>query len=205
MERIFKKNFVYAVDSYEVWSNQKCIQQKEVDGEIIGIVYGEFMYFVGLGFNEEDSFIPFKVCLNSPSSQILEVDNASIINESRIQYYNDEFSGSTEPYICHLFCKYGRISYIRFATAAKELNSFFPMPDKIYEYYGDMIEIGQFSKESIMKIESVCKQIIKTSASNFQISLAESVNSNMVWNSMSESFKAELDSVFNQIELFNSS
>ena len=34
MERIFGKNFVYAVDCYEVWKNQNCINQNDVDGEI---------------------------------------------------------------------------------------------------------------------------------------------------------------------------
>ena len=128
-----------------------------------------------------------------------------LINEDRIQYFNDEFSGIEDPYICHLFCKYGRISYIRFATPMKDSSLFCPMADTIYEYYGDMIELGSFSEESIHKIDSLCRQIIKSSNSkSFIISLEESVNRNMIWNDMTNSFEEELQSLYvrkNQFEV----
>ena len=205
MERIFGKNFVYAVDCYEIWRNQKCINQNDVDGEIVGIVYGEQMYFAYSGLGEASFKRPFKIDLTSYNSQILIADDNSLINEDRIQYFNEEFSGTEEPYICHLFCKYGRISYIRFATPMKDSSLFCPMADTIYEYYGDMIELGRFSDESIHKIDSLCRQIIKSSNSNgFIISLEESVNSNMIWKDMTDSFKTELQSLYvrkNQFEV----
>lgn len=203
MERIFGKNFVYAVDCYEVWRNQKCINQNDVNGEIFGIVYDDSMYFAYVGLGEASFKRPFKVDLSSNNSQILKADKLSLINEDRIQYFNDEFSGIEDPYICHLFCKYGRISYIRFATPMKDSSLFCPMADTIYEYYGDMIELGSFSDESIHKIDSLCRQIIKSSNSNgFIISLEESVNSNMIWKDMTDSFKTELQSLFIRKEQF---
>lgn len=205
MERIFGKNFVYAVDCYEVWKNQNCINQNDVDGEIIGVVYGEQMYFAYTGLGEASFKRPFKIDLTSNNSQILIADNNRLINEDRIQYFNDEFSGIEDPYICHLFCKYGRISYIRFATPMKDSSLFCPMADTIYEYYGDMIELGGFSEESIHKIDSLCRQIIKSSNSkSFIISLEESVNRNMIWKDMTNSFKEELQSLYvrkNQFEV----
>ena len=151
MERIFGKNFVYAVDCYEIWRNQKCLNQNDVDGEIIGIAYGEQMYFAYTGLGEASFKRPFKIDLTSYNSQILIADDNSLINEDRIQYFNEEFSGTEEPYICHLFCKFGRISYIRFATPQENSTIFCPIADCIYEYYGDMIELGRFSDESLHK------------------------------------------------------
>lgn len=206
MERIFGKNFVYAVDCYEVWRNQKCINQNDVDGEIIGIVYGEQMYFAYTGLGEASFKRPFKIDLTSYNSQILIADDNSLINEDRIQYFNEEFSGTEEPYICHLFCKFGRISYIRFATPQENSTIFCPIADCIYEYYGDMLELGNFSDESLHKIDSLCRNIIQSSNStHFTISLDDSVNRNMVWNSMISSFKTELQSLFGRKHQFNTS
>ena len=203
MERIFGKNFVYAVDCYEVWRNQKCINQNDVNGEIFGIVYDDSMYFAYTGLGEASFKRPFKVDLSSNNSQILKADKLSLINEDRIQYFNDEFSGIEDPYICHLFCKYGRISYVRFATPTRDSSLFCPLADTIYEYYGDMIELGSFSDESIHKIDTLCRLIIKSSNYNsFIISMEESVNSNMIWKDMTDSFKTELQSLFIRKEQF---
>lgn len=203
MERIFGKNFVYAVDCYEVWKNQQCINQNDVNGEIIGIVYDKQMYFAYTGLGEAGFKRPFKIDLSSNYSQILNADELSLINEGRIQYFNDDFSGIEDPYICHLFCKYGRISYIRFATPAKDSSLFCPIAETIYEYYGDMLELDGFSNESIHKIDLICRQIIKSSNSNrFTISLDESVNTNMVWKNMTASFKTELLSLYHRKDQF---
>lgn len=68
-----------------------------------------------------------------------------------------------------------------------------------------MIELGSFSNESFHKIDSLCRQKIKSSNSNgFIISLEESVNNNMIWNDMTDSFKSELQSLYvhkNQFEV----
>lgn len=203
MERIFGKNFVYAVDCYEIWRNQKCINQNDVDGEIVGIVYGEQMYFAYTGLGEAGFKRPFKIDLSSNNSQILNADKQSLINEDRIQYFNDEFAGIEDPYICHLFCKYGRISYIRFATPMKDSSLFCPMADTIYEYYGDMIELGSFSNDSIYKLDLICKDIIKSSNTDgLKISLESSVNHKMVWSKMVTSFYSELKSLYERKEQF---
>lgn len=203
MERIFGKNFVYAVDCYEMWKNQKCINQSDVNGLIIGIVYDNQMYFAYSGLGEAGFRRPFKIDLSSDNSQILNVDKQSLINEDRIQYFNDEFSGIEDPYICHLFCKYGRISYIRFATPMKDSSLFCPMADTIYEYYGDMIELGSFSNDSIYKLDLICKDIIKSSHTDgLKISLESSVNHKMVWSKMVTSFYSELKSLYERKEQF---
>ena len=195
MKRIFGQNFVYTVDCYEVWRDQKCIDQSDIDGQIFGIVYDQQMFFAYTGLEKTGFKKPFKI--NLTFSQTLEAKGNSLINEDRIQYLNDQFYSDDSPYICHLFCKYGRINYIRFAKAVDGSDILSPNADTIYEYYGDMMELGCFSEKSISGIDLICEQIIESSKSKgFTISLEESLNHNMVWNSMIETFKSELVSLF---------
>ena len=69
-----------------------------------------------------------------------------------------------------------------------------------------MIELGSFSDESLHIIDSLCWNIIQSSNStHFTISLDDSVNRNMVWNSMIGSFRTELQSLFGRKHQFNTS
>ena len=206
MERVFGKSFIFAVDSYEVWRNQKCVDENNTDGEIIGIPYDNSMYFAYIGLTNGVTYKPFKTNLNSINSQMLKAEECSLIREDRIQYYNDEFCGDDEPYLCHIFCNYGRINYIRFAMAANNSNVLFPAVDKIYEYYGDMIELDNFSEDFIEKIDLLCKQMVSTIPINrYTISFYDSDDYNIVWNNIIKSINIELElkSLFRQMYKWN--
>ena len=60
MERVFGKSFIFSVDSYEVWRNQKCVDENNTDGEIIGIPYDNSMYFAYIGLTNGVTYKPFK-------------------------------------------------------------------------------------------------------------------------------------------------
>ena len=192
MERIFKKNFVYAADCYEIWQNQKCIEQKKTDAEILGITCGDSILVCFLGKHVEGLPMASEFHLNSPMSMILRPDDNGLINEGRIQYFNDGFYETRNPYICHLFCKFGRISYVRLATPIVNSDPQFPLPDKLYEFYGDMIEMGSCSdyfKERIVKIIS---SMIQFSNNAYGITMDKSLNDGMVWKDMTNIYKREL-------------
>ena len=196
MERVFKKNFLYSVDCYEVWQNQKCMDQDDIEGEIYGISYGDTMFFGFMGLEQIGFSKPIYVNLSSPYSQIFKTEETSIINEDRIQYFKDDFEFMDSPYLCHLFCKFGRISYVRFATPNKESSYMFPVADKLYEFYGDMVELGSFSNTSKKNIDNLCTQMVLTAKSNnYNIIIEKSYNSGMVWNNMCEVYKQELQIV----------
>lgn len=193
MKRVFGKSFLYAVDCYEVWQNQRCIEDIDIEGEIYAIPYGVYMYFAFQGLDRSGFSLPFYTFLNSSQSQIIEAHEKGIVNEGRIQYFKEDFESVDQPYICHLFCKFGRISYVRFATPTANSNPMFPMAEKIFEFYGDMIEMGGFSDATKSKINALCRNMVeKSTSSKCNIVTDSAYNNNMVWNSMKTQFVNEL-------------
>lgn len=205
MERIFKKNFIYAVDCYEIWQNQKCIEQKSMDAEIYGITYGDSILIIFIGETIEGFPGAAEFHLNSPMSMILRPTDDGIIQEGRIQYFNDGYYVKRDPYLCHLFCKFGRISYVRLATPAIGSDPLYPLPDKLYEFYGDMIEVGPFGESYTNKIPQIISSIIQTSKKTCGISMDKFHNNNMIWKDMTNLYKRELLNFSRSVDYASSS
>jgi len=194
MKRVFGKSFLYAVDCYEVWQNQRCIEDVDVEGEIYAIPYGIYLYFAFGGLDRAGFSFPFYTFLNSSQSHIIEAHEEGIVNEGRIQYFKEDFEGVNKPYICHLFCKFGRISYVRFATPTENSTPLFPMAEKVYEFYGDMIELGGFTETSKLKIDTICLNMVKNSTNPIcNIVVDKTYNCDMKWNPMTSIFRRELN------------
>ena len=194
MKRIFKKNFYYAVDCYEVWQDQNCIEDNDIESDIFAIVYGGFIHFAFIGMDNIGFSKPFTMNLNSVESHILEVSKEGIINENRIQYFYDDWYNYTSPYVCHLFCQFGRIDYVRFGYASQQLSNSIPWPDKLFEFYGDMVELGSFSTESKRKIDDIFrKMVVNAPHNNYNITVEGCLNENVVWNDMTHIYRKELN------------
>ena len=138
---------------------------------------------------------PFTMSLYNMESQILEVTSDGIINEDRIQYYKDDWFNKTCPYVCHLFCQFGRIDYVRFGYALPpQLSDLYPSPDKLFEFYGDMVELCSFSADSKRKIDDIFrKMIMKAPLNIYNITVERCLNENVVWNDMTQRYRKELN------------
>lgn len=204
MKRIFKKSFYYAVDCYEVWQNQICIENDDLESDIFAIQYGDFIYFAFIGMDNIGFSKPFVMNLNSVESHILEVSNEGIINEDRIQYFKDDWLNKTCPYVCHLFCQFGRIDYVRFGFASPQSSYPYPWPDKLFEFYGDMVDLGYLSTENKRKIDGIFRKMILKAPNNiYNITVEESLNDNVVWNDMTHLYKKELNYYLLNSDEFN--
>lgn len=196
MKRIFGKSFLYAVDCYEKWHNQKCECSMDINGQILGIIYDKTLYICTIDLESLGLPRAFSFQINSPSSQMLEPDKNSLINEPRIQYFNEGSVGTDIPYICHLFCKYGRINYVRFAKSTHDSSPIVPTADTIHEFYGDMITLGGLDEEGKNKARFVCDIMLSSCISNpYKIQGGKSHNEGLLWNDMSQVFAQELDSL----------
>lgn len=149
MERIFKKSFRFVVDRYEEWENQQCQNQGDIDGEILAFVCGNKIIFKLKGFDDLAIEDTVEMDLSSPYTQMLESKGSVLINEDRIQYFGDVSHNPFHPHICQLFCEFGRVSYIRFAFPTPGASTFAPMTKRIYEFYGDMMELGEIASDTL--------------------------------------------------------
>lgn len=155
MERLFKKSFRFKVDNFEEWENQQCKNKGMLDSEIIAYVSDNSIMFKLTNVEDLDIVDTIVMDLNSPFTQILQSKGSLLVSSDRIQYFGGMSDNPKVPHICHLFCEYGRISYIRFAFPTPDSNPFMPMTKRIYEFYGDMTELGELSDETLNMISGI--------------------------------------------------
>jgi len=146
IDDIYGKGFRFIVDRYEEWANQKCISQDKLDGEIVAEVQGDKIVFTISGAERLDIVSTLSMSLSHPNSQVLRSKGNPLVQSDRIQYLANNVSGDNVPFLCHLFYENGRISYVRFAFMDPNSSALFPMTSRIYEFYGDMVELTGSSK-----------------------------------------------------------
>ena len=146
MERIFRKDFKFSVDSYEEYQNQKCISSGDIDAVIYCHIFGNKAHFVITGMEGLKIDNKFDFNVEHPHSNMLEA--GGMVASPRIQYMSDSLGTDTEPYICHLFCNYGQIVTVRFGFADFKASGILPWPKRIYEFSGDMEELDVLSEKS---------------------------------------------------------
>lgn len=129
MTKIYKNNFRFIADRYEEWQAGRCISKGPISTEIVAEVYGDTIHF------ELDEIEELKILT---SFDFLCGEEISADLGSRIQYTNatSDFNPIV-PIVCHLFYSGNRIEYVRFAMTN---------PDRLIEFYGEMVELGQPSK-----------------------------------------------------------
>lgn len=143
IDNIYGKGFRFVVDRYEEWANQKCINQGKLNGEIVAEVRGDIIVFTISGAERLDIVSTPCMNLSNPQSMVLKSKGSSIVQSDRIQYVANNVSGGNIPYLCHLFYENGRISYVRFAFINPYSTGLFPSIKRIYEFYGDMVELSE--------------------------------------------------------------
>ena len=204
MERIFKKDFKFSVDAYEEYQNQKCISSGDIDAVIYCHIIGGKAFFMIKGMEGLDIDSEFGFNVDNPSSQML--DAGGMVTVSRIQYVNDSLGTETEPFICHLFCKYGQIITIRFAFVDPNSSSAFPFAKKMYEFSGDMEELGELSEESKKELsahfsenmalsfryDKYCAMIETSDYNPLNIDIDAQMNEGIVWRSMVDDFEKKV-------------
>ena len=153
MEDIFGKGFRFVVDRYEEWANQRCTNQGELNAEIVAEVVGDRIIFTISGAEGLNIVKTPSMDLSHPQSMVLEAAGSALISSDRIQYHANTISGINDPYICHLFYENGRISYVRFGFLHPDSSLFAPFPNRIYEFYGDMVELDCASETKASKTE----------------------------------------------------
>lgn len=146
IEDIYGKGFRFIVDRYEEWANQQCTSQGKLDGEIVAEVRGDKIVFTISGAEHLDIVSTLSMSLSHPNSQILKSKGNPLVQSDRIQYLATDIRGDNVPFLCHLFYENGRISYVRFAFMDPNSSALFPMTSRIYEFYGDMVELTGSSK-----------------------------------------------------------
>ena len=205
MQRIFKKDFKFSVESYEEYQKQECISSGDIDAAIYCHVVGERAHFLITGMDELKIDREFSFNLNHPFSNIHDVDE-EMVTSPRIQYLNDSLGTDTEPYICHLFCRFGQIVKVRFGFADFNASNLFPWPKRIYEFFGDMEELGELSQESeailaelstsksvlLLNYDKYCVMVDTSDYNPFNIITDEQLNKGHIWSSMIDDFEKEL-------------
>ena len=126
MTRVYKNNFRFIANRYEEWQAGRCISHGPIRTEILAEVSENSIHFE---LNEIDELRILQ------SFDFMCGDAASAILRDRVQYSNatSDFNPIV-PIVCHLFYSGDRIEYVRFAMTN---------PDRLIEFYGDMIELGQ--------------------------------------------------------------
>lgn len=153
IEDIFGKGFHFVADRYEEWANQKCTSQGDLNAEIVAEVVGDRIIFTISRAEHLNIVKTTSMDLSNPQSTILKAADSFLVTSDRIQYVANNISGSNDPYVCHLFYENGRISYVRFGFMDPNSSSLIPMANRIYEFYGDMVELDCTSKSKATKIE----------------------------------------------------
>ncbi len=204
MERIFRKDFKFSVDSYEEYQNQKCISSGDIDAVIYCHIFGNKAHFVITGMEglKIDSKFDFNV--EHPHSNMLEA--GGMVASPRIQYMSDSLGTDTEPYICHLFCNYGQIVTVRFGFADFKASGILPWPKRIYEFSGDMEELDVLSEKSKQilfdylphervlpfRYDKYCIMIETTSFNPLKIDTDTQLNEGIVWCDLVDDFEKEI-------------
>lgn len=126
MTRIFKNNFRFIANRYEEWQGGYCISQGTINSEIIAETTSNSIHIVLNGSGN----------LRILKSFDFEFLGSEVLSD-RVQYVHatSDFNPIL-PIVCHLFYRGDTISYVRFAMTN---------PDRIIEFYGSMIELGQSS------------------------------------------------------------
>ena len=131
MTKVYKSNFRFIANRYEEWQGGRCISRGEIDTEILAEVSGNTIHF------ELDDIADLRI-LQSFDFYCGNVDSADL--GDRIQYsYATSDLNPIVPMVCHLFYSGNRIEYVRFAMTN---------PDRLIEFYGEMVELGQPSTGS---------------------------------------------------------
>lgn len=204
MEKIFKKDFKFSVESYEEYQNQHCISKGKLEAAIYCHVIGGKAHILITGMEDLEIDREFSFNLNHPHSNIHDV--GELITTPRIQYMNDSLGTDTEPYICHLFCKFGQVVMVRFGFADFKASTVFPWPKRIYEFSGDMEELGELSEESkeilnklstsksslVLNYDKYCAMVDTADYNPFNIVTDEQMNEGYTWSSMIDDFEKEL-------------
>lgn len=126
MTHIYKRNFIFIADRYEEWRSCKCISSGPINSKIIAEVNGDSIHF------ELEKTNNLRI-LNSFDFSCL--DKSQAILQDRVQYVNNTSDfNPILPIVCQLFYNGDNIEYIRFAMTN---------PDRLIEFYGTMIELGQ--------------------------------------------------------------
>lgn len=146
IDEIYGKGFRFVVDGYEEWANQRCTNQGEMNGEIVAEVVGDRIIFTLSGFERLNIVKTLSMDLSNPQSMVLKSEDGVLITSDRIQYLANNINSLNTPYICHLFYENGRISYVRFGFLHPNSSLYAPFPSRIYEFYGDMVELTGVSK-----------------------------------------------------------
>ena len=153
IDDIFGKGFRFVVDRYEEWANQRCTNQGELNAEIVAEVVGDRIIFTISGAERLNIVKTPSMDLSNPQSMVLKAAGSVLVTSDRIQYLANNISASNDPYICHLFYENGRISYVRFGFLHPDSSLFAPYPSRIYEFYGDMVELDRASEAKPTKTE----------------------------------------------------
>ena len=154
IDDIYGKGFRFIVDRYEEWAHQQCTSQGKLDGEIVAEVRGDKIVFTISGAEDLDIVSTLSMSLSHPNSQVLKSKGNPLVQSDRIQYLANDVGCDNVPFLCHLFYENGRISYVRFAFMDPNSSALFPMTSRIYEFYGDMVELtGSFKAKATEKNE----------------------------------------------------
>lgn len=125
---LYNTDFRYAANRYEEWRGGKCISRGPISTVINAEIKGNIIHFELDNIGDISMLKSFDLYIYGENHCILP---------DRIQYFRptSDFNPS-EPIVCHLFCKGTTIDYVRFAMTN---------PDRIVEFYGDLVQVGQKS------------------------------------------------------------
>ncbi len=221
MERIFKKDFKFSVESYEEYQNQELISSGNLDAAIYCRIIGGKAHILITGMKDLDIDRQFSFDVNHLFSRILEA--GGMVTSSRIQYVSGSLGTDTEPYICILSCRFEQIVTVRFGFADFNASKVFPMAKRIYDFSGDMEELGGLSEESIEVLEEngevfeeskniqevqstsqsplnlyndkFCVMVDKADYNPFNIVTDEQMNEGYTWSSMIDSYEKDLKEI----------
>ena len=135
-DRFFKSNFIFVANRYEEWQSGSCISKGPINTKIVAEVSGNEIHF------ELDDIGRIRM-LKSFDFEILGRDYC--ILSDRIQYIHSTSDyNPIVPIVCNLFYNGGTIEYVRFAMTN---------PDRLVEFYGRLVEIGQPSAGKRMNVK----------------------------------------------------
>lgn len=128
-QAFYKVNFRFIANRFEEWQDGHCIAQSPISTEIVAEVCGNNMHF------ELDDIGNIRM-LKSFNFEIYD-ENFCILPD-RIQYTHGTYDfNPIVPIVCNIFYMGNTMQYVRFAMTN---------PDRLVEFYGTLIEIGQPSK-----------------------------------------------------------
>lgn len=126
MSSIYKKNFIFDACRYEEWQSGSCISRGSIDTRIVAEVSGNTIHFELNDIAKLRMLTSFDFEMYGESSDVLS---------DRIQYTHPTMDmNPVVPIVCHLLFKGGTVNCVRFAMTN---------PDRLIEFYGSMVEVGQ--------------------------------------------------------------